>query len=92
MSDQNDDAGTIKALLDRLLNFRLPRALAIKQKVDGGERLSESEFEFLKRAVEDAQGAMKFVNRNPEFQSLSGKIIQLFGEIVSKAAENEKNT
>ena len=63
MSDQTDDAGTIQALLERLVKFRLPRALAIKKRVDGGERLSDSDITFLKNALEDAQHGQKFVVR-----------------------------
>lgn len=91
MPDQNDDdAGTMQALMDRLVKFRLPRALAIKQRVDGGERLSDSELEFLKSALRDAKESEKYVVRNPEFHVLGAKIVQLYSDIVGKALENEK--
>ncbi|KLD66224.1 hypothetical protein [Dyella japonica] len=90
MSDQADDAGTIQALLERLVKFRLPRTLEIKKRIDSGERLSDSELEFLKKALRDAQEAEKFVVRNPEFHTLGARIVQLYGEIIIKATENEK--
>lgn len=90
MSDPTDDAGTIQVLLDRLVKFRLPRTLAIKQRIDSGERLSETELEFLKKALRDAQEAEKYVVRNPEFHALGARIAQLYGEIINKALENEK--
>lgn len=90
MSDKTDDAGTMKVLMDRLVKFRLPRALAIKQHVDSGERLSDSELEFLKSALRDAEESKKYVVRNPEFHSLGAQIVQLYNEIVVKALENEK--
>lgn len=90
MSDKTDDAATIQALLDRLVKFRLPRTLAIKQRVDGGERLTDSDIDFLKNALEEAQHGLKFVARNPEFQTLGVQIVQLYDDIVSKATENEK--
>lgn len=90
MSDQSDDAGTIQVLLERLVKFRLPRTLAIKQRIDSGERLSDTELEFLKNALKDAQDAEKFVVRNPEFHTLGARIAQLYGEIINKAVENEK--
>lgn len=92
MSDRTDDEGTIQALLERLVKFRLPRTLEIKQRIDSGERLSDSELEFLKSALKDAQDAEKFVARNPEFHTLGAKIVQLYGEIINKALENEKGT
>lgn len=91
MSDPTDDAGTIQVLLERLVKFRLPRTLAIKQRIDSGERLSKSELEFLKNALKDARDAEKFVVRNPEFHTLGAKIAQLYSEITSKAFENEKD-
>jgi hypothetical protein len=90
MSDQSDDAGTIQVLLERLVKFRLPRTLAIKQRIDSGERLSDTELEFLKDALKDAKDAEKFVVRNPEFHTLGARIAQLYGEIINKAVENEK--
>lgn len=90
MSDQSDDAGTIQVLLERLVKFRLPRTLEIKQRIDSGERLSDSELEFLKSALKDAQDAERFVVRNPQFHTLGAKITQLYGEIINKALENEK--
>ena len=91
MSDQTDDAGTIQALLERLVKFRLPRTLAIKKRIDGGERLSDSDIAFLKTALEDAQHGQKFVARNPELHALGVQIVQLYDDIVRKALENEKS-
>ena len=89
MSDQTDDA-TLQVLLERLVKFRLPRTLDIKQRVDAGERLSDSEIGFLSQALEDAQAAVKFVARHPEVHALGAQIAQLYDEIVRKALENER--
>jgi hypothetical protein len=90
MSDQSDDA-TIQVLFERLVKFRLPRALDIKKRVDAGARLSDSEIDFLKRALEDAQAASKFVVRNPEVHAVGAQIVDLYDEVVRKALENEKH-
>ena len=89
MSEPTDDSATLQVLLDRLVKFRLPRATAIKQRVDRGERLSDSELEFLKDALRDAQEGQKFVARNPEFHAVGIKLVQLYGEIVGKGVDNE---
>jgi hypothetical protein len=89
MSNQIDDA-TIQVLLERLVKFRLPRALDIKKRIDAGERLTDSELRFLKSALEDAHQSAKFVVRHPEVHALGAQIAQLYDDIVSKAMENEK--
>lgn len=88
MSDQNDDA-VLQALLDRLLRFRLPRALDLKKRVDDGQCLSDADIDFLKLALEDAQNGQKFVARNPQFHALGSQIVQLYDAIVSTALKNE---
>jgi hypothetical protein len=91
MTDHSDDEGTIQALLERLVKFRLPRSLDIRKRVDDGERLSESDIAFLKSALQDAQDGAKYVARNPEFHTLGAQIAQLYDDIVRKALENEKD-
>ncbi|GAA5072061.1 hypothetical protein [Lysobacter panacisoli] len=90
MADPHDDDATLQALLDRLVKFRLPRALNVKKRVDAGERLTDADIAFLKVALEDAQDGQHYVARNPEFHTLGVQIVQLYEDIVSKAMENEK--
>jgi hypothetical protein len=90
MTDPKSDEGTIQALLERLDKFRLPRALAIKAKVDGGELLADSDIQFLKMVFADASAIEHIVvERHPEYQELVGKLINLYDEITKKALENE---
>ena len=90
MSRHIDDTATLQALLDRLVKYRLPRAMALKKRVDAGERMTDSDIAFMKQALEDAQDGQHFVARNPEFHALGGELVQLYEEIVEKATENEK--
>ena len=90
MSDPPDDTGTVQALIERLVKFRLPRAMEIKQHVDTGGVLSDSEIDFLRLALADARDATKFVTRHPDLHTLGTQVVQLYDEIVRKAMENEQ--
>jgi len=90
MPDEHDEA-VLQTLLDRLLRFRLPRLLAVKARVDKGERLTDEDIGFLKAAMADAQDGQQYVARNPRFHELGAQIAQLYGDIVNKAVENEQS-
>lgn len=92
MTSEQTDAATLQALLARLLEFRLPRLLAIKEQVDGGARLDDTQVAFLKGALEDAKHAQQLFVRNPEFHAVGAQIVQLYEDIVTKAVENEQRT
>jgi hypothetical protein len=91
MEKSDRDAGTIQALLERMQKFRLPRALAIKTRVDAGETLSDNDMDFLKHVLEDASSVQGLAARNPEYQALAVRMIGLYNEITAKGLENEQN-
>ena len=90
MSKDTDDSGVIEALLRRLKDFRLPRALELKDRVDSGESLTKSDLEFLGRALEDAQSGLPLTDRHPELQPLAVKMTALYRGITEKALENNE--
>jgi hypothetical protein len=92
MSEISKDEGVIAALLERFEKHRLPRALALKEKVDNGGLLEDSDIEFLKRVLEDSQQVQQLVDRHPEYKDLVAQASQLYADITARALENEKNS
>ena len=91
MKDPSDGLGTIQVLLDRLNNWRLPRALAMKERVDRGEKLTEYDLIFLNDVMEDSAQAQALAKKHPEFQPLLNRLATLYNDITDKALKNEQN-
>ncbi len=89
MSKDTDDTGMIEVLLQRLNEFRLPRLLELRERVESGETLTDSDVEFLGHALEDAKSAIPLADRHPELQPLAAKLTALYHEITARALENE---
>lgn len=90
MSESSEDLGLITVLLQRLETQRLPRALALKDKIDRGELLDDFDIGFLEEVFADASKVRPFVARHPEYQDLAARMMNLYKEITDKALENEK--
>jgi hypothetical protein len=91
MSNNQQDAGVLAVLIDRLENQRLPRALELKAKVDRGERLDEFDLTFLQEVFDASTQLKPLISRHPEAQELVGKMIGLYSEITAKGLANEKS-
>ena len=91
MSDTSmKEAGTIQVMLQRLNEFRLPKALDLKKKVDRGEKLDNYDIEFLEAVLADAASAQSLIAKHPELASLVSKLTGLYSEITTKALANEQ--
>jgi hypothetical protein len=86
---QNEE-GVAEALIRRFEQWRLPRALDIKAKVDRGEKLDDFDIGFLEEVLKDAEAIKPHVDRRPDYQTLYARAIGLYGEITKKALENEQ--
>ncbi|WP_210395062.1 hypothetical protein [Motiliproteus sediminis] len=83
-----DDLGTITTLLDRFNTWRLPRLLAIKERVDSGERLSDEDLATLDRMIKDARSIHPLADKHPEYQGFYAKVSALYKAIVDQATAN----
>ena len=90
MPETDKDEGILQALLERMNSQRLPRLLALKEKVDAGERLADSDIAYLSEVMEDATQNGPLINRHPEYHELARRIVSLYHEISERALENEQ--
>ena len=92
MGEVTEDIGVIIALVERFTEQRLPKVIAVKERVDLGECLSEYDIKFLDEILKDANRIMPLVDKHPEWQPLTTRVISLYKEITVKALENEKQS
>jgi hypothetical protein len=90
MVDQQTEQGVVQAILERLENQTLPRALDIKRLVDAGERLGDSDTLFLADALADLRRDGAYVQNHPDWEPLYSRMIDLYDQITRKALENEE--
>jgi hypothetical protein len=90
MSEFSQDDGVIIVLLQRMETQRLPRALKLKEKVDAGEQLADTDITFLKEVFTDASRIKPLIDRHPEYHDMVTRVLSLYTEITEKALENEK--
>lgn len=90
MTQEQKELGLAQAFLERLETQRLPKALALKTKVDRGERLDEWELAYLQDVFETSEQLKPLVDHHPEYQELYCRMLDLYREITSKALANEQ--
>ena len=90
VGDSSDELAVIYALIERFEKQRLPRLLDIKNRVDRGGVLTESDIHFMLEIADDAQRSKRLIDRHPEWHRFCAEVIHLFEEVAEKALENEK--
>ena len=90
MAQVSKDMGVLAVLAKRLVEERLPKALALKERVDRGEVLNDLDLDFLERVVSDANTIRPMMKDNPQVLEVAGRMLVLYKEISDKALENEK--
>jgi hypothetical protein len=90
MTSTSDEQGVLAVLIDRMETQRLPRALALKEKVDQGQILDDFDLSFLEEVFADSVSIKSLLARHPEYQDLAGKVATLYREITEKALDNQR--
>lgn len=90
MAYTESELALIVTALDRLRTQRLPRALAIKEKVDAGAVLDEFDIAFFEEIFRDTSFKRATVDTHPEFQDIVARITHLYHEITARALANEQ--
>jgi hypothetical protein len=84
------ELGVIAVLAKRMVEERLPKALELKERVDGGATLNGLDLNFLEQVVKDATEIMPKVKDDPRAMQVAARMLQLYKEITAKALENEQ--
>lgn len=90
MTELSKENGVIMALEERFEKLRLPRLLTLKDKVDTGGVLDDTELAFLEQVISDAMRSKSLMDRHPEWQQFCAYVVHLYEEITEKALRNEE--
>lgn len=90
MSGVSKETGVLAVLAKRMVEERLPKALALKERVDRGEVLNDLDLVFLEQVVADSKTVGPLVKDNPQAADIAGRMLHLYREITTKALENEQ--
>ena len=91
MAQASKELGVMAVLAKRMVEERLPKALALKERVDRGETLNGLDLNFLEQVVTDANAVIPMMKDDPRVAQISARMLQLYKEITAKALENEQS-
>ena len=92
MNEHPEDAGILAVLMERGERQRLPRALALEEKMNRGELLSNLDIEFLEDVFASFSENKALLDRHPEYQEMVARMAGIYARIMDKAAENEESS
>ena len=90
VSEVDKQTGIIAVLAKRMVEERLPKALALKERIDKGDVLNELDLNFLEQVVKDATAAKPLMRSDPLVLEVAGRMMELYREITEKALANEQ--
>ena len=87
---QTNEDGVITAILERMEEQRLPRAVDLKAKVDLGGVLDDLDIAFLDRVFDECEEMKPLLERHPELDAMAGTMMALYHAITAQALANEQ--
>ncbi|MCU7817669.1 MAG: hypothetical protein KZQ57_02050 [gamma proteobacterium symbiont of Lucinoma myriamae] len=84
-----ENKGVLTVVLERFEKHRLPRVMHIKELVDNGGTLNQSDINFLSQVLHDTQQYAHFVSTHDEYQNLFSEVTSLYDQITRNALDNE---
>ena len=84
-----ENKGVLSVVMERFEKHRLPRIMDIKDLVNNGDKLSQSDIKFLSEVFKDTKQYAHFVSTHHEFNNLFSRVTSLYDEIATKALSNE---
>ncbi len=85
-----EDAGTLAVQLENAKRG-IPNLIAIKDRIDGGDTLSDIEIAELEDVFERARSMIHVYDEHPEVQDIVARVVSMYLRITTKALENEQS-
>lgn len=89
MDESTEHQGVTLALLERFKTQRLPRALAIKERIDKGGLLDDFDISFFETIFREFASIKTIVDKHPEYEPFVSQVIHLYHEITTKALDRK---
>lgn len=91
MYSSSEETALITAYVEKLQEQSIPRALAVKKRIDNGECLNEIDIMYFEEQLADASSMMTMLKHHPEYQKLITELANLYHEITEKALWNQQH-
>ncbi len=85
---EEDEAGALTAQLAGAQR-NIPNLIALKERVDGGDTLSDLEIADMEEVFERARHMIHVYDEHQEVQELVARVVSLYLHITTRAVENE---
>jgi len=89
VEESANEHGTIHALIEQFEKQSLPLLHELKERINKGKTLSNSDIQFMTQVMLDAQWNKQLIDRHPEWQEICAEVIHLYDKIADKTLEHK---